>query len=78
MTSCSGMKARGVRCAVVLLALAGTALAEDGGRIKGKVTFKGGREALPKHLRTKKIPAGQANPQCVKRIGTNKARVQEG
>ncbi len=67
------------RMVVAMLAaglfLTGTALAGDTGTIKGKVTLKGGREAVPKNLRSKKIVTQQADPNCTKTIGTTKARV---
>jgi plastocyanin len=53
------------------------ALAADTGSVKGKVTYKGGREALPDDLKRKGIPTTAADPNCTKQIGTNTVHVQK-
>jgi plastocyanin len=74
---------RGIRCGLAVLCgvlVAGTslaALAADTGTIKGKVTFKGGREAVPPESQRKPIKTEGADPNCTKRIGTNEAHVDK-
>ncbi len=69
------MSKRMVAAMLASFFLVGTALAEDTGTITGKVTLKGGRAAVPKKWKTKKIPTKAADPNCDQRIGTTKARV---
>lgn len=54
-----------------------SARAEDSGVIKGKVTFKGGREGLPADMQRKPIATTATDPNCHKKIGTNTAHVQK-
>jgi plastocyanin len=56
------------------LLMTGVTLAEDTGTIKGKATFKGGREAVPDQFQPKLIDTKSADPNCTKKIGTTQAR----
>ncbi len=75
-----------IRRSILMAVLAGAmlvggrvapALAGDAGGVKGKVTYKGGREALPDDLKRKGIPTTAADPNCTKQIGTNTVHVQK-
>lgn len=57
------------------LMLTGAAVAQETGTIKGKVTLKGGRDAVPDNLKPTLINTTGADPKCTKRIGTTLARV---
>lgn len=59
------------------MVLGGTTLAEGTGTIKGTVTFKGGKEALSKQDKRKSIKTQAADPNCTKKIGTNRAHVRK-
>lgn len=58
--------------AVVVLAAAGVApaSAQDTGKIKGKMTLKGGSDNLPGNLKRRPINTTAADPNCTHKIGT--------